>query len=155
MKKQKFFNVLTAEIRLALRRIAMRYATILRGLFCALLSPTIAQASHGETCDRVARLYRETKSWDSAAAAYQSRTPKYANKYKARYRQILANLPDIPALGVATRTANNVNAPRREVAQQVSVNAFPLLRKGAGVSGMGSLVPLGNGESRPLFGGGD
>ncbi|KPA20340.1 Transglycosylase SLT domain protein [Shimia sp. SK013] len=258
MKKQKFFNVLTAEVRLAFRRIAPRFVTISLSLCSALLIPTSAQASYGETCDRVARiaagesgvpvevmmaitrtetgrrangalapwpwtvnmegvgkwfdtreealtfavsglkqgkrsfdvgcfqlnyrwhgehfkdvhqmfeplenaryaadflarLYSETQSWESAAAAYHSRTPKYADKYKARYKQILANLPDIPALGVATRTAGTVTAPTQRVVRQASVNAFPLLRKGVGVSGMGSLVPLGNSENRPLFDGG-
>lgn len=104
--------------------------------------------------DFLARLFSETQSWDSAAAAYHSRTPKYANKYKARYKQILANLPDLPKLGVVARSAGDVISPRVAAVQQARVNAFPLLRKGAQVTGMGSLVPLGGGDGQPLFGGG-
>ena len=48
------------------------------------------------------RLYTETRSWPRSAGAYHSRTPKYANRYKARFERILAGLtgstpPDPPA----------------------------------------------------------
>jgi hypothetical protein len=102
--------------------------------------------------DFLARLYTETSSWDDAAAAYHSRTPKYADKYKARYKQILANLPDLPKLGLAAQSAGDIIAPRIGVIQKARVNAFPLLRKGASAAGMGSLVPLSSGASKPLFG---
>lgn len=96
--------------------------------------------------DFLSRLYGELQSWDSAAAAYHSRTPKYADKYKARYKQILASLPEPPKLAV-------VNRAHAAVTETVRVNAFPLLRKGSQAAGMGSLVPLGAGSARPLFGG--
>jgi len=96
--------------------------------------------------DFLSRLYSESLSWEAAAAAYHSRTPKYAEKYKVRFKQILANLQDRPKIGPIAR----VNS---EAAEVVRENAFPLLRKGAQVAGMGSLVPLGNSGGRPLFGG--
>lgn len=96
--------------------------------------------------DFLSRLYAELQSWDSAAAAYHSRTPKYADKYKARYKQILASLPEPPKLGVVTKTS-------KAATDVVRHNAFPLLRKGAEVAGMGSLMPVGGGLGRPLFGG--
>ncbi|MGR3711983.1 MAG: transglycosylase SLT domain-containing protein [Shimia sp.] len=102
--------------------------------------------------DFLSRLFSETQSWDAAAAAYHSRTPKYADKYKARYKQILANLPDLPKLGLAAQSAGDIIAPRIGVIQKARVNAFPLLRKGASAAGMGSLVPLSSGASKPLFG---
>lgn len=38
------------------------------------------------------RLYAETGSWAKSAGAYHSRTPKYADRYKARFERILARL---------------------------------------------------------------
>lgn len=38
------------------------------------------------------RLYAETGSWAKSAAAYHSRTPKFANRYQARFERILARL---------------------------------------------------------------
>ncbi len=36
----------------------------------------------------LARLYREKGNWPDAAAAYHSRTPKYANRYRSRFERI-------------------------------------------------------------------
>lgn len=44
----------------------------------------------------LARLYAETGSWSKAAAAYHSRTPKFADKYRARFDRILARLTNQP-----------------------------------------------------------
>ncbi len=41
-------------------------------------------------------LHAETGSWTAAAAYYHSRTPKYANRYKERFEQILAKLDAAP-----------------------------------------------------------
>ncbi len=43
-------------------------------------------------------LYAETGSWSRAAGAYHSRTPQYADRYRARFDRILASLSggDIP-----------------------------------------------------------
>jgi hypothetical protein len=81
-------------------------------------------------------LYEEFGDWSKAAGAYHSRTPKYANKYKARFDRILANLEPLPQM-------------RPEVVEMqppvdtipVKPNTFPLLQRGAG-SALASLVPL-------------
>ena len=97
--------------------------------------------------DFLSRLYGELQSWDAAAAAYHSRTPKFAEKYKARYKQILASLPEPASLDIVSRSAS--------VTPQVTrTNEFPLLVKGSKAGAMGSLVPLSSGNRRPLFGGG-
>ncbi len=79
-------------------------------------------------------LHAELGDWSAAAGAYHSRTPTFANRYRAifdRHRAAVeGNPPDIAA-PVSVATA--LRAPRE--------NTFPLLQAGAGVS-LGSLVPL-------------
>lgn len=89
-------------------------------------------------------LYQETGDWSAAAGAYHSRTPKYANKYKARFNRIRANLTAPPTVVYAQA------APGDAIAQPASaprVNSFPLLRRGPS-TGFGSLVPLDSGRPR-------
>lgn len=87
----------------------------------------------------LADLYAEHGDWSRAAAAYHSRTPEYADKYRAKFESILAGLTDLPSLDYTAPTP----IPR--------VNRFPLLQ--AGLRGStASLVPLHSGGSR-LFGG--
>ncbi len=77
----------------------------------------------------LADLYAEQGDWSLAAATYHSRTPEFADRYRAKFDAILADVTDgpLPAL------ASQVQPPR--------VNRFPLLQ--AGSSGnSGSLVPL-------------
>lgn len=85
------------------------------------------------------RLQRETGDWTTAAAAYHSRTPKYAKVYRARFERILASLD------------GGKQAKQRPL--MTRNNAYPLLQRQAQVSMMpGSLVPLSNSSAaRPLF----
>lgn len=96
----------------------------------------------------LSRLYAETNSWDDAAAAYHSRTPEYADKYKKRYKRILANLPD-PA-NIPTRRIVPLKTATKTVAT-MHKNGFPLLQKGRKAAALGSLVPLTTGAARPLL----
>lgn len=99
-------------------------------------------------------LYAEQGSWGKAAGAYHSRTPKYANRYQARFERLHASvaggqsdgIPEIPDI---VRVANegaeayaDLSVPR--------VNHYPLLQTG-NFAGLGSLVPLGNGGGASLF----
>ena len=71
-------------------------------------------------------LFDETGSWPDAAAAYHSRTPEYADRYRARFNQLHDGLDareEMPLLAGVTRE-----------------NRFPLLQAGAAGS-LGSLVP--------------
>lgn len=96
----------------------------------------------------LSRLYAETSNWVDAAAAYHSRTPKYADKYKARFKRIMANLPDQGAMPVRPVKSEK---PLMRAAKVARENNFPLLqRSDAGVA-MGSLVPLGSGSGRSLL----
>ena len=73
-------------------------------------------------------LRAELGSWSAAVGAYHSRTPKYANLYKARYEKILAGLSnEIPDLPIETATG---------------LNDYPLLSKQNHAAILGSLVPL-------------
>lgn len=77
-------------------------------------------------------LHAEFGDWERAVGAYHSRTPKYANRYKARYRRILAELPppaDRPETAPLTRGAQPLSATGDQTQ--------PNLRS------PGSLVPLG------------
>jgi len=71
-------------------------------------------------------LFDETGSWPDAAAAYHSRTPEYADRYRARFNRLHDGLDareEMPLLAGVTRE-----------------NRFPLLQAGAAGS-LGSLVP--------------
>ncbi len=91
-----------------------------------LLDPTTA----GRYAARLmAELYDEFGSWEGAAGAYHSRTPRFADRYRARFTRIRAELRDRPTLS-ALISAPRAGAPR--------VNTYPLL--GGRASGA-SLVP--------------
>ncbi len=89
-------------------------------------------------------LYREFGNWSAAAGAYHSRTPQHARRYRASFD---AHHRAFLAEGIAPSSAPS--APPTLLADATSptpvlrTNAFPLLRRGAAPSGLGSLVPLG------------
>lgn len=84
--------------------------------------------------DFLARNYAETGDWPTAAAAYHSATPEFAERYQAKFE--------------ATYAALDLDAPPPP---EDRLNSFPLLL--AGQSGRnGSLVPATSGGSR-LIGG--
>lgn len=86
----------------------------------------------------LAKLYAEKGDWSLAAAAYHSRTPDEADRYRAKFDGILANLTDHPMPEpLATTPA-------------LRVNNFPLLQAGLRGSSA-SLVPLISAGS-PIFG---
>lgn len=89
------------------------------------------------------RLYEETGSWSDAAAAYHSRTPEYANRYRDKFERVLASLEGgaPPAATAAPDTA----------APEARANRFPLLVAG-GRGTFGSLVPATQAAGR-LIGG--
>lgn len=62
-------------------------------------------------------LYAETGSWSTAAGAYHSRTPHYANIYRNRFDRILANLGGQPLVVAEVAQDEEVQAaeaaPRR------------------------------------------
>lgn len=76
----------------------------------------------------LADLYAEHGDWSLAAAAYHSRTPEFADKYRAKFETILANLTDQP------RTLATDTPP------VLRLNRFPLLQAGLRGSSA-SLVP--------------
>ena len=99
-------------------------------------------------------LFEETGSWTKAAGAYHSRTPSYAEKYAARFDRFRAGflaedgeeIPQMPDIVLAAYgTAPGAPAPG------MRVNSYPLLQSG-GTTGLGSLVPIGNGTRGSLFG---
>lgn len=98
--------------------------------------------------DFLSRLYAETNNWDEAAAAYHSRTPKYADKYKARFKRIMASLPDQAVMPV--KAVKKVK-PLMRTANVIRENNFPLLQRSSSGGTMGSLVPLGSGSGRSLL----
>lgn len=82
-------------------------------------------------------LYAEHGNWSDAAGAYHSRTPKYANRYKAIFEKHRQRAPGETVLTVA-----NNNAPARRQPARPRVNTFPLLQSGN--TRLGSLVPVNN-----------
>lgn len=85
-------------------------------------------------------LYNEKGDWSSAAGAYHSRTPKYAEKYEARFNRFRNGL-----MRNDTPQAQLVYAePQQFVQPVVRLNKYPLLQGGSTVPTLGSLVPLGN-----------
>ena len=103
----------------------------------ALFDPAVAA---GYAARMLRDLYRELGSWDAAAGAYHSRTPHLAARYRARFAQIRAGLPDQGA---------DPPAPPPTATASLRVNAYPLLT-GAAASGA-SLFPAALPPARPLF----
>jgi hypothetical protein len=93
-------------------------------------------------------LYQEFGDWTRAAGAYHSRTPRFANKYSARFDRIRANLPepDVPIEGIVEPD----HAPRIVSRGEVE-NEFPLLQFAGEMSGA-SLVPL-SASTQPFLSG--
>ena len=97
-------------------------------------------------------LHAETGDWEAAAGAYHSRTPEYADRYKARfaaYRAQLQNEDDLPLRVVAVAPDKPASPSTPMI--RVRVNSYPLLQSG-GATALGSLVPLATQPSaRSLF----
>lgn len=90
----------------------------------------------------LSRLYAELGDWSLAAGAYHSRTPAYAERYRARFDRIRAGLSPAPP---ATPPPATPSPPRE--------NTFPLLVTRTSESALGSLVPLsGRTSDAGLFG---
>ncbi|MDM7931817.1 transglycosylase SLT domain-containing protein [Tabrizicola sp.] len=88
--------------------------------------------------DYLAQHHADTGDWSAAAAAYHSATPEHAERYRARFEAVLADL------------GGGAGFPIPKTAQD-RTNSFPLLV--AGQSGSrGSLVPATAGSLR-LIGG--
>ena len=99
-------------------------------------------------------LYGEFGSWSRAAGAYHSRTPSFANRYRARFDRIRARLgePDgMPEVAVARAAPLPLPEAAASAPQTYRIpsdrvrraNHFPLLRRQPGARSIGSLVPLG------------
>jgi hypothetical protein len=99
-------------------------------------------------------LYAEKGNWADAAGAYHSRTPKYANRYKARFNKLLASFPGgselAPPIVLAVENdAPHVTLPAAPETQRQ--NNFPLfLGGGRAPASLGSLMPMeaGAGQHR-------
>lgn len=100
-------------------------------------------------------LHTEKGSWGLAAGAYHSRTPEFANRYQARFEKFRnafaaedeGHIPEIPDIVLAA----NTGTPDGEAPPMAArANTYPLLQTG-GTTGLGSLVPLGNGSGASLF----
>ncbi|WP_231704033.1 transglycosylase SLT domain-containing protein [Cochlodiniinecator piscidefendens] len=89
-------------------------------------------------------LYNEMGDWSIAAGAYHSRTPQYAQRYRARFDQLRAQLtedaPEIPDIVTSSYNATTPQTPPPNIPQPVRQNGFRLLQ-GEANSGRGSLVP--------------
>jgi hypothetical protein len=119
-------------------------------------------------------LHAEEGSWSEAAGAYHSRTPEFAEEYRARFDRIHDDLagepgggadepgngsgtgaaPDIPEIPDIVLVANGGMLPADgpSARRAPRVNRFPLLQAGA-AGAIGSLVPLTDGAGRAsLFG---
>ncbi|MFV2002294.1 MAG: transglycosylase SLT domain-containing protein, partial [Paracoccaceae bacterium] len=102
-------------------------------------------------------LYAEKGNWPAAAAAYHSRTPKFADKYRRRFQRIYAQLQtDEPGLAGPPMPATQLAALQPAPPPPPRINNFPLLQgRSAAQSGLGSLFPTAAGSgARRLIGGG-
>ncbi len=90
----------------------------------------------------LATLRDELGSWEAAAGAYHSRNPEFANRYRARFDRIRADLRDLPAPREPPPSPDPAprGAPR--------VNTYPLL---AGRASGASLVPAALPAARPFL----
>lgn len=92
-------------------------------------------------------LYAEKGTWADAAGAYHSRTPKYANRYKAIFEKHRRRAGGSETIQTAAAPAPLPVPGKPPV--RARVNRFPLLRPGIEGAGarLGSLVPAGRGTS--------
>lgn len=103
-------------------------------------------------------LHAESGDWETAAGAFHSRTPKYADRYKARFAAFRARyahedgLPLVVKPPLAPVTTARVEKPG--LVAPVRVNNYPLLQ-GGGLPELGSLFPVGSGGGVGLFARGD
>lgn len=105
-------------------------------------------------------LYGELGDWELAAGAYHSRTKKYADRYKKRFRSLRAqfleddgnaNPFDDVNQRILAGTFDTPAAPAPVPVRPPRQNLYPLLQTGT-ARAMGSLVPVQDGPARPLFG---
>jgi hypothetical protein len=103
-------------------------------------------------------LFAEKGNWIDAAGAYHSRTPKYANKYKARFGRIHARIlgKSPPAPPISRVGDNELPDKDGTIQTKDNSNQFPLLQaQSSDKLSLGSLFPAGsNAESEPFWGGG-
>ncbi len=91
-------------------------------------------------------LYADSGDWNTAAGAYHSLNPQFANGYKARFvgfRDRFIAEDGMP-LRVVSADLNGADIPHTTagaVITHVRVNTFPLLQ-GSGETAIGSLMPL-------------
>jgi len=104
----------------------------------------------------LADLFAEKGNWPDAAGAYHSRTPKYANKYRARFKSLHSKFTN-GQMEMAVADPKHVSPTVSETSPKPArVNSFPLLLGGTpSTGGLGSLFPsvAGLGGAR-LIGGG-
>ncbi len=88
----------------------------------------------------LSQLFTETGDWSKAARAYHSRTPKYADRYGARFDRIRKTVGGpVPARVMVAAPP----PPERQ-------NSYPLLQAAGTAGRFGSLVPLGS-TARPAL----
>ncbi len=102
------------------------------------------------------QLYAEKGNWSDAAGVYHSRTPKFAARYKRRFRAFLAarNTPRNVAM-LAEQPARKPAAIGTAATDATRKNTFPLfVGAGSEPGALGSLLPAAAGLGRPRFIGG-
>lgn len=93
----------------------------------------------------LARFHRSLGSWEAAAGAYHSRTPRYADRYRRRFRQMR---PHAQTLQASLEASANTRFAQTRAPH--ATNAFPLLTGGA--THGPSLVPLASvSTARPFL----
>ncbi len=86
-------------------------------------------------------LYQEKGDWSTAAGAYHSRTPKYANRYRKRFDAFRLALAEQEEQQPRMMVPVVVRQPeKREVVERI--NRYPFLRPGGESGQLGSLVPV-------------
>ncbi|WP_299421386.1 hypothetical protein [uncultured Shimia sp.] len=137
MKKQYVFNAMSRFYGDSLKTVIIGLLGLVTSLL--LVFTTFVQDSSDGA---------ETNNGDDATVAYHSRTPKVADKYKARLQRVLAHSPDqavMPAKAVQkAKPLLRIPTVNRE-------NNFPLLQRGSSAGTMGSLVPRGSGSGRSML----
>ena len=105
-------------------------------------------------------LHAESGDWETAAGAFHSRTPEYADRYKAKLAEYRARFAEEdgrplvvtpPLLAVAAAETSAGGGIGGNAAIGARVNTYPLLQ-GGGQPALGSLFPTGNGGGVGLFG---
>jgi hypothetical protein len=94
-------------------------------------------------------LNAEKKNWSAAAGAYHSRTIQYSTRYRNRFDEVLAALPQVRMDQILSQSGQNTALAHQdnEATDMLRDNQYPFFKNVVVEMRLGSLVPIGADEA--------